>query len=113
MVSAMTRNERRQSISKFTETSIIAIIHFATSETVRKDVVPSLRMMMRRDWPTRCNAGRKSPRVFRASHDRCRKREGRDLITKTRGGNHDSQWDIASGCARFGQGVDRRETEVS
>jgi hypothetical protein len=45
--------------------SIIVIIHFATSKTVRKDVAPALRMMTRRDWPTRCNAGRKSTRLPR------------------------------------------------
>jgi uncharacterized membrane protein (DUF485 family) len=60
----------------------IVIIHFVTLEAVRKVAVPALRMTTRRDWPTRCNAGRESLRAFRASHDRCRKREGRDLMTR-------------------------------
>jgi uncharacterized membrane protein (DUF485 family) len=62
--------------------SIIVIIHFVTSEAVRKVVVSALRMTTRRDWPTRCNAGSKSLRAFRASHDRCRRREGRDFKTR-------------------------------
>jgi hypothetical protein len=74
--------------------SIIAIIHFVTSEIVRKDVVPALRIMTRRDWLTRCNAGRKSPRGFvhRMIDAEARRTQFDD---KAREGNHGSQRDIA------------------
>jgi hypothetical protein len=42
---------------------IIDNIHFVTSETFSKDVMPASRTKMCKDRPTRCNAGRKSPRV--------------------------------------------------